>query len=317
MEQQPPQSPQPPHGVTGKRPPATLPAKPRRVRHGLRLAAKSGPVASSWVGLAWMARFEHVDDGAHLAEGLQYARAGQTVRMAITDHGVAASVMGRAPKAYEVSINVTAFDHATWDHVISTMSDQAIYAAKLLAGQLPDSVEGIFALTGKRLLPEEDDLEVRCTCDEKDTYCKHVICAAAMIAERLDSDPFLLFTLRGLDGDVFLERLRQRRALASEQGEPAPAYTPSPPVGVVAAAPPIELCIDDFWGAGPGLDELDVEPGPPDVDHALLRRLGPAPFADARFPLVGLLATCYDTISRRGLELLSEAEIETVSDTVF
>ena len=30
----------------------------------------------------------------------------------------------------------------------------------------------------------------------------------------------------------------------------------------------------------------------------LLRRIGPSPFTGAKFPLAGLLATCYDAISQ-------------------
>jgi hypothetical protein len=36
----------------------------------------------------------------------------------------------------------------------------------------------------------------------------------------------------------------------------------------------------------------------PDVSHPLLRRMGASPFQGAKFPMVGLLATCYDVISQ-------------------
>ena len=47
--------------------------------------------------------------------------------------------------------------------------------------------------------------------------------------------------------------------------------------------------------------------------HPLLRRLGPSPFESSRFPFVGLLATCYDVISKAALmnddESAPEAEV--------
>ena len=41
--------------------------------------------------------------------------------------------------------------------------------------------------------------------------------------------------------------------------------------------------------------------------HALLRRLGPSPLR-GRFPLVGLLASVYDTVAQRALSLRDRAE---------
>jgi hypothetical protein len=43
---------------------------------------------------------------------------------------------------------------------------------------------------------------------------------------------------------------------------------------------------------------LDIPLSPPPVSHPILRRLGQSPFVNATFPLVGLLASCYDTISQ-------------------
>jgi uncharacterized Zn finger protein len=291
----------PSYGGMSRRSSASAPLRPRRVRSGVRLARKSGPPAVTWAGEAWMHLFEHGAAPEQYDEGLAYGRSGQTTRMTISPGGVQAVVVGRSPKPYEVSINVAAFDADTWDRVIQTMSDQAIYAAKLLAGQLPANIEELFRPLGRTLAPSIDEIDMSCTCDVGQPPCKHQVCLASLLAERLDTDPFLLFTLRGMDGDAFLERLRQRRALDTVPGEPAAAYTPSPPAGASITPPALEHCLEEFWSTGDELAEMDAEPGPPEVEHALLRRLGSAPFENARFPLVGLLATCYDTISAYGL----------------
>ena len=64
---------------------------------------------------------------------------------------------------------------------------------------------------------------------------------------------------------------------------------------------PLDACLDRFWEAGEELDEVDAPIAPPEVSHPLLRRLGPSPFEASRFPFVGLLATCYDVISKAAL----------------
>jgi uncharacterized Zn finger protein len=124
-----------------------------------------------------------------------------------------------------------------------------------------------------------------------------VCCLAAIIAERLDHDPMLIFTLRGLGQDELSERLRQRRAVDGASASGAPAYAPRPIAAAESPAPPLEACMAEFWSPGPGLDDLETPLRAPLVKHALLRRLGPSPFKGGKFPLVGLLATCYDTIS--------------------
>ncbi len=291
---------------------AAGPVKPRRVRQGLRLRRKEGAVAESWVALAWFARVEGLAEEKQRAEGLSYARGGQTTRLTAAPGEVRASVVGRQPGAYDVRIRVRQFPADLWSRVVSTMGSQALYAAKLLAGQLPQSVERVFADVGETLVPTGEDLDLSCTCDVEDPCCKHIVCVAALLAEQLDGDPFLLFTLRGLDGESFLERLQRQRAMEQKQGRPVPAYTHSPPQGASGAATDLPTNVEEFWTAGAELAEITAEPGPPRVEHALLRRLGPAPFKDSRFPFVGLLATCYDTASKHALEKLATGDADVV-----
>ena len=55
--------------------------------------------------------------------------------------------------------------HAESERVISSMVDQAVYAAKLLSGELPPSIEDVFAPLGLRLFPSESgDLTPKCNC---------------------------------------------------------------------------------------------------------------------------------------------------------
>jgi hypothetical protein len=79
----------------------------------------------------------------------------------------------------------------------------------------------------------------------------------------------------------------------------------SRPGGLPAAAGP------DPVDAGSGLSQLDIPLDAPKVSHPLLRRLGQSPFTGvAAFPLVGLLASCYDTISRDALRAAEEPTMQ-------
>lgn len=152
-------------------------------------------------------------------------------------------------------------------------------------------------------------------------WCKHVCCLMYLVAERLGTHPLLMLSLRGMDEADLVERLRQARALAGMQrgaggaggmggaGEGdevaagAPVYTPHVPL-TERSDRALEESVHDFWRAPvpEALAELDLPIAPPEVSHPLLRRLGASPFAGAKFPLVGLLATCYDVIGRAAVE---------------
>lgn len=151
-------------------------------------------------------------------------------------------------------------------------------------------------------------------------WCKHVCCIMYLIAERIGQNSLMMLALRGMPEADVVERLRQARALAGMQragsmGGPGGSGMPpgESPIGGMGAAPvyathvpiieranqPLSECVHGFWAAPDpeALGQFDCPIAPPEVSHPLLRRLGPSPFAGARFPLVGLLATCYDVIS--------------------
>ncbi|MFA6045699.1 MAG: hypothetical protein WC718_12015 [Phycisphaerales bacterium] len=329
---------QPQQSAYNSQPPATgnVPAPkvllhPRRVRGGVKLTGGVVDGPTLWAAQRWLRLAEQVAQGARLGEGLEYAKLGQTKRLANLPGRIEATVQGRADRPYTVTITLDVIPESGWEPVVSSMAEGAIYSAKLLSGELPTNIEDVFAPRGLKLFPTEpSELTVSCTCAEhmaavqaaKDApvapvapaapgaaenpsdplWCKHLCCVAYLMAHRLATEPFLMFSLRGLDGRELLERLRDRRAAAgAPPGDRQPVYVQH--VAGVTDNPgaPLEEVVTKFWDSGPELAEVDLPLGPPGVSHPLLRRLGQSPFT-APFPLVGLLASCYDTISQAARE---------------
>lgn len=283
---------------------------PRRVRGGVRLKTKEGEAPESWAAQRVLRVIEQAAEGGALREGLEYARQGQTRRIEFTDGRAQGSVQGRSSRPYKTVVGLKQFADEQRERIIAAMGDQALYAAKLLAGELPTNIEDLFGPLEMRLFPtESDDFELSCTCREKDKpWCKHAVCVAALLAERLGEDALLIFSLRGLDGEELIQRLREHRSLAGRGDHAADLYSARPPEGIEEASPDLESVVDRFWEAGGELAHVDLPITPPEVGYVLLRRLGQSPFPEGRFPLVGLLATCYELIGEEALRGPSEEQ---------
>lgn len=289
--------------------PAPKPAAgPKRVRGGVRLRAQETHRATQWVFDRLLRVIERAAGGAVLAEGIEYAKLGQTKRLAIEGGRVSASVQGRLSRAYVTELRMSPFTSEQRDDLVRAMSEQAIYSAKLLAGEVPPNIEDVFGPLGLKLFPSEPaDIETKCNCREVKPWCKHAVCAAVLLADRLSAEPLLIFELRGIPHETFAAMLRDRRALTSQGPGPAIVYQPQIPGVSDLPAPSMEEQLDRFWEAGPELEEIDAPLRAPEVSHVLLRRLGPSPFTGPRFPLLGLLATCYELISERAASEADEA----------
>jgi uncharacterized Zn finger protein len=121
------------------------------------------------------------------------------------------------------------------------------------------------------------------------------------LGERFDEDPFLIFQLRGRNSEQVMEALRSRRAAASAAGKGGEggegetgAEEESPSLGEPVAQ--LADLLDSYYEAGPELETISAHIAPPEVEVALLKRLGTPP-ANTEVAL----RTLYDAMSRRAL----------------
>ena len=280
---------------------------PRRVRDGIKLRGKDAPLAQNWLARQWLALFQSGIELLTWNEGLEYARLGQVMSLEISSGRLASRVQGLNARPHEVACVLPPCTSDQWNSILDSMATEAIYAARLLTGELPESVLTLFASHGSELLPASfESLNASCTCDEPKA-CRHIAAVAMIMAERIDERPLTLFALRGMNPDQVQEQLRQRRAIqahgvASAHGDMLPALD-----HVFLA--PLDSCADDFWRMGHELADSHEPPPVHHVTHALLRRLGPSPLK-GKFPLVGLLASAYDEIAAAARRLQERGESE-------
>jgi len=273
------------------------PSKPRDVKGGIRARSRRGAFGQSWWARRWIAVLEGFELGGRLQRARAYARRGQVVSISIEKGRVDAVVQGSRPEPYAVSLETRTLPAAEWARLAATLTREARFAAKLLAGEMPPDVEEAFRRAGLSLFPaQKEDLRTSCSCPDWSNPCKHIAAVYYLLGEEFDRDPFLVFRLRGLDRDE-LVRLLGRAA----------ATTPAPRErghgARRAAVDPLPSEPSAFWQGSELPEGFLGEVEAPPVVAALLARLGQFPFWRGRQPLVEALAPAYHAASARGLEV--------------
>src|SRR5436190_3570502 len=187
----------------------------RRPAKGIRAQTQGGKFGSTWWAGRWLAALERVVDPGRLSRGRSYARGGQVSKLDVEKGGVRAEVWGRRPRPYKVTIRFQPLTDAQWDKVVDALGAKALYAARLLAGEMPEQIEEPFQAAGVSLFPDKaTDLVTDCTCPDWANPCKHVAAVFYLLGERFDADPFLMFELRGRTQEQIAAALRARRSEA-------------------------------------------------------------------------------------------------------
>ena len=226
------------------------PSRPREAKGGIKAQSGRGGFGRSWWARRWIEVLEGFDLGARLGRGRSYARRGQVLSIDVEKGAVTARVQGSRARPYRVEIKVSTLGRSDWKKLTTALSGRPIFAAKLLAGQMPDNIEDVFRDAGLSLFPDKGaDLETDCSCPDWSNPCKHIAAVYLLLGEEFDRDPFLVFKLRGVERGELIGLVGRQTAARSKAGgyeatlgsfhEQAPGHPPPEPL----PADP-----DEFWG---------------------------------------------------------------------
>jgi uncharacterized Zn finger protein len=269
------------------------PSKPLEAEGGIKARSKRGAFAKNWWATRWIEAMEGLMEVKRLRRGRNYARRGQVLSIEETRGGITARVQGSRRTPYKVTIQLKPLSDIQWEKVIDVLADQAIFAAQLLAGEMPPDIEEAFAAAGVSLFPKKaGDLVTNCSCPDWANPCKHVAATHYILGEQFDEDPFLLFRLRGRSQEQILQAMRQRRAgqeAIEEEAEEEPEEIT-----------PLEETIPNFWEMGEPLEAFTLTIKPPSVTLPILKRLGEPAFM-AGASLQSQLDPAYQAITQAAL----------------
>jgi uncharacterized Zn finger protein len=242
-------------------------SRPRLAADGIRARSRRGAIGEQWWSQRFISVLESVISSGRLSRGRSYARSGQVLSFSLGPGLVTAAVQGSRPDPYLVSLWVDPLTDDQWDLVEDRLNSQALFRAKLLAGEMPHEIESVFAACGTPLFPSSfDDLGMECDCPDWSVPCKHLAAVCYVLAEAFDEDPFGILEWRG----------RGRAELLSGLRPAGEVFTIDVP------GPPLEECLDDFWSPGLSPARLRALPVTPPSAPDLLLRLYDPPSPDLR-----------------------------------
>jgi uncharacterized Zn finger protein len=206
-------------------------------------------IARTFWGKAWCENLERYSDFAtRLPRGRSYARNGSVIDLQIAAGEVTALVSGS--ELYRVSVRIGAVAAAQWTTLSTDCAGAIDSLVDLLQGKLSAPIMERVTRAGTGLFPTPREIELDCSCPDWADMCKHVAAVLYGVGARLDRQPELLFTLRGVDEKELI-------ASAGHGG----SLTASPPSARVLVADGlgelfgIELVSFDSTTAGTGATE--------------------------------------------------------------
>lgn len=261
----------------------------------------------TWWGQRFIAALEGFTDSGRLQRGRAYSSANRILAFSIADARVSATVRGNVnpyygvytEPRYQVRIQLAPLPAKAWDKVIAHLGSKAALVSKLLMQEMPDDIDAAFDRMQLGLLPRSrrDFALTECSCPDSANPCKHIAGVYYRLAGQLDSDPFLLFELRGLSRERLRLGLR-----ATPLGQALASLTVDTALPIVAAdsfhtRPVAAATAPDyraFWYGNKGLRK-EIAPATPPAVPAILARKGGEfpPFWDKDSAFIAVLEELY------------------------
>jgi len=151
----------------------------------------------------WCTHLESFGDYSNrLPRGRTYVRYGSVCHLGISKGKVEAIVSGS--ELYCVSIEITPLKKSNWNALKQQCMGKIGSLIELLQGNLSDEIMSTVTDRRHGLFPLPGEIKYACNCPDWADMCKHISAVMYGIGARLDSQPELLFLLRGVDHEELI-----------------------------------------------------------------------------------------------------------------
>jgi len=133
-----------------------------------------------------------------LERGRRYANSGKVLSLEFSNGRACAKVEGSTNPFYRVTISFPPL--AESERVYKIIENDIPLLARIAAGELPETFLQKLKDMDIHLIPQSwQEMKRSCTCPDWGDPCKHMAALYYVIAKEIDSDPHVLFRLRGMD----------------------------------------------------------------------------------------------------------------------
>ncbi|MCT4604859.1 MAG: SWIM zinc finger family protein [Marinisporobacter sp.] len=178
-------------------------------------------IAKTWWGKSWINNLEsYADYGNRLSRGRSYVRHGSVLDLKMIKGNIKALVQGSDTQPYKINIEIKALDQTSWKHIVDECLGQIESMEELIEGKFPKALEKLFTSKGKGLFPSPKEIELQCDCPDYATMCKHIAAVLYGVAVKLDHEPEIFFTLRGVNiNDLISEAISKKTKTMLEKSK--------------------------------------------------------------------------------------------------
>lgn len=155
-------------------------------------------IATTFWGKSWCRHLEHYSDFSNrLPRGRTYARNGSIADLLVTRGRIEAVVAGS--EVYDVAIAIAPLAPEKWRAIKRDCATSIGSLVDLLTGCIADDVMRRLVRPEDGMFPSPRQITMKCSCPDGARLCKHLAAVLYGVGRRLDSQPELLFLLRGVD----------------------------------------------------------------------------------------------------------------------
>lgn len=155
---------------------------------------------NTWWGEQWLHALAHIDYDNRLPRGRTYAGKGAVRDLTLQAGTVRAKVQGSCSQPYQVFIQAPPLSPKQVEQLLDALVTDPGVIARLLNRELDPAISELAGRLGITMFPSRwKDLVMECSCPDWAVPCKHLAAVIYVISREIDSNPFLVFSLRGVD----------------------------------------------------------------------------------------------------------------------
>lgn len=159
-------------------------------------------ITTKWWSQKWCNNIsQYADFYNRLERGRTYLRKGTVQDLVVEGGKVTASVVGSGVTPYQVVINIKPLSKEKAKEALKNLHN----INEFQNGRVSLDEKYLFSMDKNGLFPTVDEIEFSCSCPDWASLCKHGAAVLYAIGSILDQEPLVLFQLRGIDVDAYLE----------------------------------------------------------------------------------------------------------------